>query len=185
MENNEMTRRDFLKGAGLVAAGALAAKLLHGKVYVPYVSDALEEKDEYDAEEQTISFDDLSKFYLIDYKVPYEISGMGELSGQAIKPNLVTFVEKEKDLYQKIYLVVNQDESVFHFKRENGQRYTEEGIQKFYNDQKEILRFINLGDYIKQIGAEKDYYYAEEIYEIAGSYQTWDLDYSSDEKKTK
>ena len=44
--------------AGLVAAGALAAKLLHGKVYVPYVSDALEEEDIYDAEGQVISFED-------------------------------------------------------------------------------------------------------------------------------
>ena len=60
MENNEITRRDFLKGAGLVAAGALTAKLLHGKVYVPYVSDELAEEDEYDAEGQVISFDDLS-----------------------------------------------------------------------------------------------------------------------------
>ena len=178
MENNEMTRRDFLKGAGLVAAGALATKLLHGKVYVPYVSDALEGKDEYDAGGQAISFEDLSKFYLLDYKEPLEISGMGELTGQSMKPNLVTFIEKEKDLYQKIYLVVNQDESVFHFRKEKGQRYTEEGIQKFYNNQKEISRFINIGDYIKQIGAEKDHYYAEEIYEIASSYQNWDFDHS-------
>ena len=180
----EMTRRDFLKGAGLVAVGALAAKLLHGKVYVPYVSDALEEEDEYDAEGQAISLEDLSKFYLLDYKEPLEISGMGELTGQSMKPNLVTFIEKEKDLYQKIYLVVNQDESVFHFRKEKGQRYTEEGIQEFYNNKNEISRFINIGDYIKQIGAEKDHYYAEEIYEIASSYQNWDLDYSYKEGKS-
>ena len=116
--------------------------------------------------------------------MPYEISGVGELTGQAIKPNLVTFIEKEKDLYQKIYLVVNQDESIFHFRRENGRRYTEEGIQNFYNDQKEISRFINIGDYIKQRGTEKDHYYAEEIYEIASSYQNWDLDYSYEEGKS-
>ena len=109
---------------------------------------------------------------------------MGELTGQAIKPNLVTFIEKEKDLYQKIYLVVNQDQSVFHFRRENGQRYTEEAIQKFYNNQDEISRFINIGDYIKQIGAEKDHYYAEEIYEIASSYQNWDFNHSYEEGRT-
>ena len=189
MENNEMTRKDFIKGAasvaaGVVAAGALATKLLDGDVYVPYVSDALEEEDKYDAEGQVISLEDLSKFYLLDYKRPVEIYGMGELTGQSIKPNLVTFIEKEKDLYQKIYLVVNQDESVFHFRKEKGKRYTEEGIQKFYNDKDKISRFINVGDYIKQIGAEKDHYYAEEIYEIASSYQSWDFDHSYQEGKS-
>lgn len=92
---------------------------------------------------------------------------------------------KRKKIYiKKIYLVVNQDESVFHFRKEKGQRYTEEGIQEFYNNKNEISRFINIGDFIKQIGAEKDHYYAEEIYEIASSYQNWDLDYSYKEGKS-
>lgn len=187
MDNNEMSRRDFIKGVASVAAGVAAGvtvdKLSHGEVSAP-VRDAFAEKDEYDAEGQVISLEDLSKFYLLDYKRPVEIYGMGELIGQDTKPNLVTFREKEKDSYQKIYLVVNQDESVFHFRKEKGKRYTEEEIQEFYNNQDEISRFINIGEYIKQIGAEKDHYYAEEIYEIASSYQSWDFDHSYQEGKS-
>ena len=185
MENKEMTRRDFLKGIGIVATGALAAKLLNGKIYIPYVSDTLEEKDEYDAKGEIISFTDLSKFYLLEYKTPYEISGIGGVTSQHIKPNIVTFVEKEKDLYQKISMIVHQDDNVIRCIKEKGQRYTEEGIQRFYNNKEEIQRFVNFGDYIRQLGMEKDHYSAEEVYKISSSYQNWDLDYSSERETNR
>ena len=77
-------------------------------------------------------------------------------------------------------MIVNQGDNIIRCRKEKGQRYTEDGIQRFFNNKKEILRFVNFGDYITQLGMEKDHYFADEICEIKSGYQHWNLDYLSD-----
>lgn len=198
---NEISRRDFLKGAlfagTAVVAGGGIKSILDGKIYVPYLSDNLEESDELHGILESISYEDLSKFYLLDYAQP--LSG-DSFTGLKSIPNLVTFLEKGENSYLKVCLKVNTetvsteyvtDYGVLHdgesttgsvwkknekpisieYIREEGVRYSGKKVDSFYNGSN-VNRFINVGEYLDELGMVKESYLPEDIVSIVNSYQS-------------